>query len=651
MEKQAADLRAQRTAFESERARIMALQDDSSVAVTQLAEKNSRIEALLVSRADAEARANAKSSELHLLQCHSRRIQHELELLQQELVANSTGTSLGAASNGTLVTLPQMVDGSAEEVVHLRKHIVKLAQSSRMAQCRAQELQDSLDSSQSELRAAKSAEAVASAEAAALRESVQTAQGLLREAEGSLDKVHGQMDEYKLALKHANTEIRCLQDSLAATKAARDEAIATACALTSRPPASVSSPCDDVTRTKQAKVRMDMPGADDSECSASQETEHVAPRQHTIDSSVAHIGQRLEMLEMEEAELQEEYAVFQRKLLQQRTALQYSLVEGGCDDSRIKCMTLAQPCIANQSVSPPLNVITRKVMDSAQQTTSTQGLEALFSTFNGSCPISQHPQQLDMPEEAAESHASEVQSHAQEQAFVPEDTTKHVNPQLPAKIVHMANIESATAQNDTDDSRTVPVGAVTSTSSPSRRTLGEIEEIDEEGRTTKLEREAVQCNTTEAVPQTTILVDTQFEPALCPTNQPQGKSLHSTKSNSSTASLEVQATAQGIGLGIEEFAHSTVHNEHAWINCLLVSNNPSAEREGSQHADEVAPVSESSKCSDEGARQQTGWEHDSAPVQNISGEQSLGSSGILEQQSQVSTLSCHMNMRYTYPEV
>ena len=118
----------------------MALHDESSNAVARLAEKDSRIEALLVSRGDAETRANMKASELHLLQSHSRRIQHELELLHQELFGGSGARLLENSSMGAVPSSPQVVGGSAEGLVCLRLEVHKVALSARSAEARANEL-------------------------------------------------------------------------------------------------------------------------------------------------------------------------------------------------------------------------------------------------------------------------------------------------------------------------------------------------------------------------------------------------------------------------------------------------------------------------------------------------------------------------------
>lgn len=326
LDKQRIDLRSQRTAFEQERARIMALHDESSNAVARLAEKDSRIEALLVSRADAEARANMKVSELHLLQSHSSRIQHELELLHQELFGGATGRVMENASPGGVPSSPKVVAGSAEGLVRLRHEVHRVAQSAHLTNSRAGELQERLDGSQKQLSAAKAAALAAKAEAEALWESVRGAQALLRDAEGSLERVHTQADEYRLALKHANTELRALEGSLAAAKAARDEAIATACVstLTASPRA---SPCADMQAVGQNVSQTDLHAF--GTCpSLAPESSYGAACGLSVGSSVTIISQRLDLLEMEEAELQEEYEAFRQKLLQQQVKLQQCLTPG-----------------------------------------------------------------------------------------------------------------------------------------------------------------------------------------------------------------------------------------------------------------------------------------------------------------------------------
>lgn len=303
----------------------MALHDESSNAVARLAEKESRIEALLVSRGDAETRANVKASELHLLQSHSRRIQHELELLHQELFGGSGARSLENSSMGAVPSLPQVVGGSAEWLVRLRHEVHKVALSARSAEARANELQEGLDRSQAELSSVKAAAAAAQAEVGALWDNVRGAQALLRDAEGNLERVHGQADDYRLALKHAHSELRALEDSLAAAKAARDEAIATACVSTMRG-SPRASPCADTQGIRQT-VSQIYPSAD---YALAPESSYGAGGL-SMGSSVALISQRLELLEMEETELQEEYTTFRRKLSQQQqqqAALQHSVSAG-----------------------------------------------------------------------------------------------------------------------------------------------------------------------------------------------------------------------------------------------------------------------------------------------------------------------------------
>lgn len=305
----------------------MALYDESSNAVARLAEKDSRIEALLVSRGDAEARANVKASELHLLQSHSRRIQHELDLLHQELFGGAAVRLMEEISAGPITFSPQVVGGSAEGLVRLRAEVHKVVASARVADARANELQERLDSSQKELSSTKAAAAAAQAEVGALWDNVRGAQALLRDAEGNLERVHGQADDYRLALKHANTELRALEDSLAAAKAARDEAIATACVSTMRG-SPRASPCADMQLTRHT-VPQTYPSAD---YGLAPESSYGAACGVSTGSSVALISQRLELLEMEEAELQEEYMTFRRKLShqqQQQATLQQTISAGG----------------------------------------------------------------------------------------------------------------------------------------------------------------------------------------------------------------------------------------------------------------------------------------------------------------------------------
>jgi chromosome segregation ATPase len=329
LEQQRADLRSKRTAFEQERTHIMELHDESRNALARMAEKDARIEALLVSRTDAEVRENMKASELHQLQSHSRRIQHEIELLHQDLSSATAGCVLEDVRHGAMHS--QAGGDSAQELMRLRNQVHKVAQSARLADARAYELQERLKKTEKELSAAKAAEVAAKAEVETLRESVQSAHALLRHSEGSLEKLHANADDYRVALKHANTELRALEDSLAAAKAARDEAIATACTVTMREsPRAVS--CADMQHVKWSVSQTETQACgacDGAEGAAlAPESSDGAACRLSVGSSAARISQRLELLEMEEAELQDQYVTFRRSLAQQQYALQQYLATG-----------------------------------------------------------------------------------------------------------------------------------------------------------------------------------------------------------------------------------------------------------------------------------------------------------------------------------
>jgi hypothetical protein len=212
---------------------------------------------------------------------------------------------------------------AADGLARLRREVRKALGSARRAESSQSELQQRLAEAQHALAGAAAGAAAADAEAAALRQRVLEVQALLVEAADGRERALAQAEDCRLALKHAEGELRAAEASAAAAYAVRDDALAAtraASQLRSTTPAALLAAPD------APVVSAPAPAAS---AAFMWDGSLGGTGLSSGSSAAAAISQRLELLELEEAELQEDYAAFHARVRQQQAALRDGLAVSG----------------------------------------------------------------------------------------------------------------------------------------------------------------------------------------------------------------------------------------------------------------------------------------------------------------------------------
>eukprot|EP00892_Ulva_mutabilis_P008038 jgi/Ulvmu1/5606/UM023_0143.1 len=307
-----AAIRTQRIEFEQERARILALRDEMAEATSANAAKDARIERLAEAKAAAESRAASHASEAHRLEARCSRQLQELEAIHADVfggVAPVYASHTTPAGRGESEFALQRLCGEGEGLKRLRRRVQEVLSAHAVAEDRQRGLQAELDGMRQELLSAHAAAEASQREVGTLWQSMHDAQELLIEAREGRERALAQAEDCRLALKHAEVELREAESSAAAARAMRDRVLAAGVGHLGGPP---TSPMHNaVWHEEPALVQMSSQA-------------HVG----STGSSAAMIAQRLEQLEAEEGELQAEMATFREKMAQQQAQLQQS-VRGG----------------------------------------------------------------------------------------------------------------------------------------------------------------------------------------------------------------------------------------------------------------------------------------------------------------------------------
>lgn len=305
-----ATLRTVRIEFEQERARILSMRDEVVEASAANAEKDARIERLLQAKADADVLASAHASEACKLQGQCGRLLQEFQALYVDVFGCMPPTSVSAASTASpgsgeiSVTALQCVKRGVEGLVCLRQRVQDTLRAHVEVEGRQRRLQAEMEATQDELADAKAEAAAAQAEAGELWQRVHDAQELLLEAREGRERALAQAEDCRMALKHAEVELREAEGCAAAARMMRDRALAASAGSFGVLP---SSP------QREGAVGW-------QEAPALVAVSSQAYVGSSV-SSAAVIAQRLEQLEAEEVELQAEMVAFREKVARQQAQL------------------------------------------------------------------------------------------------------------------------------------------------------------------------------------------------------------------------------------------------------------------------------------------------------------------------------------------
>jgi hypothetical protein len=335
-----AALAAQRSALEEERARALDAREAATRVLSGAAERDARIEELHRRNGEAEAVAAAAAARADLMHAQSARLLREMDALRLGLGrrAATDAATAGAAVSSAAASL-QALEHEAGWLAGLRGEVEVAIKGRANAAEEASSLQGQLRHAQQKEHAAATAAAAAQQQLHGLSCALRNTQALLADADRGRERALSQAEDCRLALRHANAELRAAEAAVA-SRVAPVPARGRTASPRGYGPATVST-----SGSRRGNSAPRPSWADVHVLPPSSETLRL-PASTTSASSATMITQRLEQLELEEAELQEEFRLYRERLLAQQVHMR-------ADVGRVFANTAALSTYANSTADIP----------------------------------------------------------------------------------------------------------------------------------------------------------------------------------------------------------------------------------------------------------------------------------------------------------
>jgi hypothetical protein len=300
---------SEQQALKTERVHILAARDEAAATLARCNERNAEAEDLRTAKAAAEVAAQDAAAEAGALRAQMERLLNGVAQLRHDLGSESIVATAIRPLSALQREEVWLAELGREVEAAVRGRAVAAA-----AAAAATERASTADRTSANAAAtAAAAETRLVAVTAALRES----QALLAEADHGRERALAQAEDCRLALRHAERELRAVEAATAA-RATASRGMPLRSRTTSPAPSGSHVPINSAVATLRA-VRSSSAGASLPPLS----TATVLPGGSNAASSgsAAAVTARLEHLEMEEAELQDEFRAYRERLALRQTAI------------------------------------------------------------------------------------------------------------------------------------------------------------------------------------------------------------------------------------------------------------------------------------------------------------------------------------------